>query len=49
MYFFPHFFKALMFTLFPPLQLSLVDYSLLENIDHIVKPKAKADSAILPI
>lgn len=33
----------------PPLQLSLVDYSLLENIDHIVKPKAKADSAILPI
>lgn len=38
-----------MFTPFPALQLSLLDYSLLENIEHIVTPKAKADSAILPI
>lgn len=38
-----------MFIPSEPVQLFLVDYSLLENTEHIVKPEAEADSAILPV
>lgn len=38
-----------MFIPSEPVQLFLVDYSPLENTEHIVQPKAEADSAILPV